>query len=254
MTRHLACLGVVGAFGTVLLIALLRLPAFGTALGPLAQFYVAHAVLDLHVTNVISAISYGYRGFDTMLEEFIFFASITSVSIILRNTLETNDEDEAAARGRPVVERSDAINLVGLIWIGLTVVLALSLIVHGQLTAGGGFQGGAILGTALLTVFLVTSRKTFERISPDVLVKVADSAGAGSFVVLGFIGAVAGVGFLGNFLPLGEAGSLLSGGVLWLINLAVAIEVSAGYALLFKEYLREVFDAESSDEAASAEG
>lgn len=252
--RRLACLGVVGAFGVVLTVALLRLPAFGTPLGPLARFYMAHAVPELHVTNVVSAISYGYRGFDTMLEEFIFFASITSVSIILRNTLETNDEDEAATRGRPVVERSDAVNLVGVIWIGLTVVLAMSMILHGQLTPGGGFQGGAILGTALLTVFLVTSRETFERISPDVLVKVADSVGAGSFVLLGLAGMLAGAGFLANFLPLGTAGALLSGGVLWLINAAVAIEVSAGYALLFKEYLREVYDAESGDEEASAEG
>ena len=254
MTRHLVSLAVVSAFGLVLMIVLLRLPAFGNALGPIARFYMDHAVPDLHVTNVVAAISFGYRGFDTLLEEFVFFTSITSVSIILRNTLETHDEDNSAEKGAPVIERSDAVNLIGVIWIGLTVVLAMSMILHGLLTPGGGFQGGAILGTALLTVYLVTSRETFERISPDLLVKIADSAGAGLYVLIGLAGVIAGAGFMGNFLPLGRAGGLISGGSLWLVNLAVAVEVSAGYALLFKEYLREVFDAEPSDEKASAEG
>lgn len=252
--RRLVSLGVLAAFVATLMAALMRLPAFGAPLSPLAGLYAADAVHDLHVTNVISAISYGYRGFDTMIEEFIFFACITSVSIILRNTLESNDEEEAASKGERVVERSDAINLVGVLWIGLTVALSLSMILHGQLTPGGGFQGGAILGTALLTVFLVTNRRAFERISPDGLVKIADSAGAGLFVGVGFCGLLFGGAFMANFLPLGKPKALLSGGSLWLVNIATAIEVSAGYALLFKEYLREVFNADSGDEKESAKG
>lgn len=254
MIRRIVSLLVVGGFGVVLMMVLLRLPAFGAPLGALAHLYTMRAVPDLHVTNVIAAISYGYRGFDTMIEEFIFFASITSVTMILRNTLSTHDEGDAARCGQRVVERSDAVNLIGIVWIGLTIALAMSMIFHGQLTPGGGFQGGAILGTALLTVFLVTSREAFERISPDLLVKIADSAGAGLFVLIGMAGVVFGTGFMGNFLPLGQAGALISGGTLWLVNIAIAVEVSAGYALLFKEYLREVFDAEPADERASSEG
>ena len=254
MMRRLVTFATLSAFAVVLFMTLVKLPAFGSPLGSLADVYAGATVPDFHITNVVTAISFGYRGFDTMLEEFIFFTCITSVSILLRNTLDSHDEKTAARKGGRAVERSDAVNLVGIAWIGMIVALAVSLIAHAHLTPGGGFQGGAILGTALLTVYLVTSREAFERISPDLLVKIADSAGAGLFVVIGFLGLIFGSSFLGNFLPLGRTHDLISGGTILLVNLAVAIEVSAGYALLFKEYLREVHDAESAGKAASTEG
>ena len=254
MMRRLVTFATLSAFAVVLFMTLVKLPAFGSPPGSLAHVYAGATVPDFHITNVVTAISFGYRGFDTMLEEFIFFTCITSVSILLRNTLDFHDEKTAARKGGRAVERSDAVNLVGIAWIGMIVALAVSLIAHAHLTPGGGFQGGAILGTALLTVYLVTSREAFERISPDLLVKIADSAGGGLLVVIGFLGLIFGSSFLGNFLPLGRTRDLISGGTILLINLAVAIEVSAGYALLFKEYLREVHDAESAGKVASTEG
>ena len=253
MMGRLTTFTTLAAFATVLFLTLVKLPAFGSPLGELADFYAGASIPDFHATNVVTAISFGYRSFDTMLEEFIFFTCITSVSILLRNTLESHDEKTASRKGKQAVERSDAVNLVGIAWIGIIVALALSLIVHAHLTPGGGFQGGAILGTALLTVYLVTSREAFERISPDLLVKIADSAGAGLFVAIGFVGLIFGTSFLANVLPLGRTRDLISGGTILLVNLAVAIEVSAGYALLFKEYLREVYDAEAAGDGASGE-
>ncbi|HYY78373.1 MAG TPA: sodium:proton antiporter, partial [Actinomycetes bacterium] len=45
--------------------------------------------------------------------------------------------------------------------------------------------------------------------------------------------------FLANTLPLGVPGTLVSGGMLPLINLAVGLEVAAGLTLLLSEFLEQ---------------
>ena len=57
--------------------------------------------------------------------------------------------------------------------------------------------------------------------------------------LIGLGGIFAGGAFLQNFLPLGERGDLFSGGTILAINCAVGLEVAAGFALLFREFLEE---------------
>jgi multicomponent Na+:H+ antiporter subunit B len=42
-----------------------------------------------------------------------------------------------------------------------------------------------------------------------------------------------------NFLPLGQAGNIFSGGMLPLINLSVGLEVVAGVVLVIYEFLEQ---------------
>ena len=50
-------------------------------------------------------------------------------------------------------------------------------------------------------------------------------------------GLVFGVGAMANFLPFGTQGSLLSGGIIPLLNVAVGIEVAGGITLILTEFL-----------------
>jgi multicomponent Na+:H+ antiporter subunit B len=77
---------------------------------------------------------------------------------------------------------------------------------------------------------------------------VSEATGAGAFAVAGLTSMAAGAPFLTNLLPLGKTGSLVSAGVVPLINIAVGIAVSTGFALLFLEYLEETREPESGDE------
>ena len=58
----------------------------------------------------------------------------------------------------------------------------------------------------------------------------------------------AGAPFLTNLLPLGKTGSVVSAGVIPLLNIAVGIAVSTGFAVLFLEYLEETREPEGEDE------
>jgi multicomponent Na+:H+ antiporter subunit B len=67
----------------------------------------------------------------------------------------------------------------------------------------------------------------------------AEALGAGGYVVVGLFGLVASGAFLANALPFGVAGTLLSAGTIPVINLAVGLEVAAGFTLLLSEFLEQ---------------
>ena len=57
------------------------------------------------------------------------------------------------------------------------------------LTPGGGFQGGVILATALLLVYLAGELLALRRARPIPLVELAEAIGAGAYALIGVGGA-----------------------------------------------------------------
>jgi multicomponent Na+:H+ antiporter subunit B len=216
------------------------LPAFGNYRGPYGDVLNRVVVRERHITEVVTAVVFDYRGLDTMGEEFILFASAVGVALILRaGRTETEAEPSARAEARMLPAPTEAVRVLGLGLIGPTVVLGLYVVAHGHLTPGGGFQGGAILATASLMVFLSGRFVAFRRVNPLILMDASEGAGAFAFPLIGLLGLLSGPAFLANVLPLGTAGELLSGGTIPVLNLAVALEVSAAFLLIVSEFLEQ---------------
>ena len=64
--------------------AALNLPAWGDYRGPYGDMIARLAVYERHTTDTVNAINYDYRGFDTLGEEFILFAAVLGVMMLLR--------------------------------------------------------------------------------------------------------------------------------------------------------------------------
>jgi multicomponent Na+:H+ antiporter subunit B len=74
---------------------------------------------------VVTAVNFDYRGFDTMGEEFILFASVVSVALLLRAQRgETEQRDPQDARAGRAGEFSEAVRVMGLGLGAPTVVFA----------------------------------------------------------------------------------------------------------------------------------
>jgi len=129
--------------------------------------------------------------------------------------------------------------VTGLALVGPVVLFGLYLVAHGHLTPGGGFQGGVVLATAALLVYLSGEYVTLRRVRPESVTDLAESAGAAGYVAIGLLGLAAGAAFLANVLPLGQPGALLSAGTIPPINLAVGLEVAGGFVLLLSEFLEQ---------------
>jgi multicomponent Na+:H+ antiporter subunit B len=225
----------------LLLWALFGLPDFSDATPLYGQVINGAAVDERSTTAVVSAVNFDYRGFDTLGEEFILFAAVLALALLLRQR-----SDEAAgvpddeAPGRDVSRTSPAVRLATVCLAGPTVLLAVYISAHGHLTPGGGFQGGVIAATALLLVYLGGEYSAMRRVRPRPLVEVAKAAGAAAFVLIGLGGLLAAGAFLENFLPLNEPGQLVAAGTIPLLSLAVGLEVAGGFVLLTSSFLDQL--------------
>lgn len=235
-TLFIAGAAVLAAF---LLRALWDLPGCGECESAYRDYLNAHAVRERHSQNLPTAINFDYRGIDTIGEEYILFASVIGVGVLLREPrrMKPAPPHDVVPADRSLHE--PLVHLSGAM-VGTIVVLGVYVIVHAQLTPGGGFQGGAIVGTGLLTIYLARGHERFARIVRKPVVEAAEALGAGGYVVIGLAMLASGGAFLENLLPLGETGTLLSAGTIPLINLAVGLEVSAGFAALFVDFISEL--------------
>ncbi|MDQ4058171.1 MAG: sodium:proton antiporter [Actinomycetota bacterium] len=241
----------VGAAGLALIYlwGCIGLPDFGHYEGSYGMILNEVAVAERKATNVVAAVTFDYRGFDTLGEEFILFAAVIGTALLLRtqrDELEREPSDEA--RGRHAPHESDAVREVGAALVAPAVLFGLYIVVHGHLTPGGGFQGGVVLATAPLLMYLIGEYRSFRRLAPEDLVETAEGSGAGGYVVVGIIGLLAGARFLDNVFPLGKPGDLVSAGMTPLLNLSVGLAVSAGLVLLLSEFLEQTLMVRRSNE------
>jgi multicomponent Na+:H+ antiporter subunit B len=231
------------AFGALGLAALLAwgfagLPDFGTSTSPYSELIARIGLGVRHATNLAAGTTtLDFRGIDTLGEEFILFAATLGVLALLR--ISRGERPVAAdAEEREPTARSPSVATVASALAAPFMVLALYVVLHGHLTPGGGFQGGVVLATAWLLVYLAGARlRRGDGPRPVIAAEIGEASGAIGFALIGFGGLVFASAYLENFLPLGVAGNLLSAGTYPLLNLAVGIEVAGAVLLILGELL-----------------
>ncbi len=208
------------------------------------DYYLRNGQMETGSNNIVTSVVFDYRGFDTLGEAAVLFLVVTSISMLLFSIIKGKDLEET------VLTDSDGFpaGMTRIVSIGtvlmLPIIMAFGayLVIHGHLSPGGGFQGGAVMatGTALLVIssFVVRNlQKTYK------LFSFFESLGLTVFIVTGFAGM--GISFLHNFLanndgsflgkviPLGtNPGFLNSGGILPILSTAVGIEVFCGISII----------------------
>ena len=220
---------------------LLALPGFGSYPGPYGNVVLRLAVSQTGATGVVSAVNFDYRGFDTVGEEYILFAAAAGMSVVLRQLRgerERAPRDEAADRVVPPT--SAAVRMVALLCTGPVTVTGWWLASHAQTSPSGGFQGGVLLATAFIMIYLAGEFLAFRRFSPVDLTDVVEAVGAGGFAAVGFTAVLLGLPYLTNFLPLGSIpGAVSSSGTIALISFFVGLEVAAAFILITGELLEQ---------------
>ncbi len=116
------------------------------------------------------------------------------------------------------------------------------VILHGHLTPGGGFQGGAIVATFIALLLVAHGGKSFLGWVKKEIFSSFEGAGLVAFICVGFLGlsttflynflALKG-GLFGSAVPIGpNAGVLNSSGTIALANIAVGLEVVGGLSAI----------------------
>ena len=243
---------VLGGLGLLLMLArgFSGLPGFGNYPGPYGDMINHLAPYERHVTNAVTAVNFDYRGLDTLGEEFILFAAVSGLALLLRGKRgEAISSPAMMPADRALVPRSAAAHWMSFGFAGALFLFGFYTVLHGHLTPGGGFQGGAIVGSATLLIYLGSDYSVYRRCILKPPNEFVESLGAGAYLLVGLGAMLAGGAFLQNFLPLGVRGQFFSGGTIPLINFAVGLEVAAGFTLAFAEFLEETRAEKPEEEA-----
>ena len=154
------------ALAVTLGVGLAGLPSFGSQIPPTPVCSTTWSRAAAR-TDAVSAISFDYRGIDTLFEEFILFAAVTGISVLLR-PLANEIRQMPRTRRRTVDPAAQpGCGAAGVFLSPLLVVTALETVTHGQVSPGGGFQGGVVLASAVFVVYLATSYSAAERFEPE---------------------------------------------------------------------------------------
>jgi multicomponent Na+:H+ antiporter subunit B len=222
----------------VLVVGLAGMPPFGHYHGVYGLVLGGLGETERHATNLVTALNFDFRGFDTLGEEFLLFASVLGVVLILRDLRPEQERPSLEpAETHQLAGASEALRTLVLGLLPGLIVIGIYIVVHGQLTPGGGFQGGIVIAAGPLALFLAGRHLRTRFSAPHSLLEFGEAVGAAGFALVGVAGLVfAGVLFE-DFLPLGTPGHLLSGGQIDVASVAVGVEVAGAFMVAWSEFL-----------------
>ena len=195
-------------------LSLMSIP-FGKDKIKVGKHYIHDGMRETGAVNIVTSVVLNYRGFDTLGEVTILFIAALGLGTVLYG------------KKKKVKEGLEPASLI--LYTGCRLLFPLILLfgayifIHGHLTPGGGFQGGAIIASGFLLSYL----GCIERRNEKNRFKVTESVGGLVFIVMGLIGLTIGGYFLSNFLPKGIANTLFSGGIIPILYCAIGFKVGA---------------------------
>lgn len=246
--RQRSLVGLVGGpcLAALIVIGALGLPQFGTYLGPYGDVLNAVTPDERQIQNVVTGINFDYRGLDTLGEEYILFAAVAAAALLLRRSEADEDEERTPEDARKRPESSpdrnhpgEAVHLWGLGIIAATLLFGVYMVFHAVTSPGGGFQGGCVLASAWVVVFLTGDMRLLERVTSQPIVQLTEAVGAGIYAATGIGMLALGGVFLQNLIPLGTLGSPVAGGMIQIINAGVGLEVTSGFVLILLEFVHQ---------------
>ena len=185
------------------------------------QYYVDNGVEETGAQNLVTSVVVTYRGLDTLGEVTILFLAASVISFFL--SFSKNDR----IKSRNVRSVTEILTTSTQVLVPMIFMFGVYIFVNGHLTPGGGFQGGAVIASGTILMFLSNPR---FKLSHKVIQFVESTSGI-IFVLIG----VAGVlmmdgGFLSNKIPgfgFGEVGSIISAGAIPVIYTFLGLKVGA---------------------------
>lgn len=181
---------------------------------PSLPYSIVEAVVqDSGVPNVVSGIILRNRLYDTIFEVIVFTIAIVGAHYLLANERPSSNVYQFSDRSSILLARLGAT---------ISALVGIELAIRGHLSPGGGFAAGVAGGTAIGLIAMTSSPERMQAIYQRWHAATWEKVSVLVFIVLSVI-TLAGVE-----LPHGELGALVSGGIVPILNILVAIKVALG--------------------------
>jgi multicomponent Na+:H+ antiporter subunit B len=205
-------------------------------LRPLAESYVRLVPQELGAPNVITGILLTYRAFDTLGEVAVLFMVAAGVGLVLTASGKSSTAKSSHAGGKDAEHKTPASEIVQSatqIMVPLIAIFAAYIIMNGHISAGGGFQGGAVIASAVLLLLLANPSQALN----NAFLSITESLAGVLFVCVGIAGLIFAGGFLDNrVLPLGQFGAFFSAGAIPVLSVLLGVKVGCELAVILDRF------------------
>jgi multicomponent Na+:H+ antiporter subunit B len=189
------------ALAAALIYVAVGMPPIGEASNPVfvntAPRYLEHAAEEAGTENIVTGIVLNYRGYDTMGEVTVIFSALTSVLAVLSvESSKTQRRADGGDTGASLLIRTVVVFLLPFI-----ILFSLYTILHGDVSPGGGFQGGAIIAAGFTVYLIVFGRLGSPLELPTRFLLPLEGAAVVAFFLTGILGVMTGTNFLTYILP-----------------------------------------------------
>jgi len=256
---------VVVILGAVLIFCSFGFPPWGdpesAASRHVSPYYIEKSMDDTSVPNIVTAVLADYRGYDTMFETIVIFTAGIACIFLLRSPTRRRT-DTRLYRHIPTgitlrIEKggkfpADSVDFerIDSVWVPYDLIVkttcrlivpfiqlfALYVIAHGHHSPGGGFQGGVILGAAMLLIAVAFDLRSAKRRLSEKTAAFLGTLGVVIYAGTGIVCALLGA----NYLDYSALAPLLgvdpitarSHGIL-IVEIGVGIAVMAVMVMLY---------------------
>ncbi len=207
-------------FGALLLWGMRGLPAFGHYRGPYGDVILDVSPHERRLQNVVTAVNFDYRGLDTLGEEFILFAAVAGVTLLLRKPArgrgaarrrssgdspqeEKSETERAALRGDAATPSASARTS----WSRSPSSSACTSSPRPSSRPAAASRAASSWRPPRCWSTWPAASACSTALSPTKALEAAEALGAGGYALVGLAALLPGGAFLENVLPLGHIGS-----------------------------------------------
>lgn len=221
-------------FGFIFIYALLAVAPLDTfsSEASIGKTVIRQGYEDTASKNLVTSILLDYRLFDSIFEAGILLISAAGVLYMTRSSTMKKSTSREKEEFSP--SDSDTILSVSRILYPFMLLFGFYIIVFGDLSPGGGFQGGVILATARLISVYIPEKASENTDRLNRLEKVLFL----SLLSLGLVSLVTQGAPFTNFLPR-YLGPEIRRFFLVLLNLLIGLKVSSGLTIIFTRFVKE---------------
>jgi multicomponent Na+:H+ antiporter subunit B len=193
-------------------------------------YFQLYGYVETGSLNLVTAIYLDYRLLDTLFEAGILLVAVTGVSWIAQH--ENIEHNPLFMLDRFKIPEL-FVSFARVIY-PVVLLFGIYVIFNGHLAPGGGFQGGAILATALLILYYIDLKK---KTNLEAIFTIEKILYLSLLIIASFSYFTRGVWFT-NVMPL-ASGIDVKGVFLITLNLIIGAKVALGLTAIFIAFLKE---------------
>lgn len=222
-----------------LFLTVAELPAFGSADAPahneVMERYVEQGMDETGAVNTVAGVILDYRAFDTLGESHVLYAGMVAVLILLLSAGGEKKESELSSH---VMQDDIILRTTAKVLVPVIILFGIYVMFNGHLGPGGGFSGGAVIGSGLILYCTAFGFERLERYLNLKSFRIVVLCALCFYSVAKCYSFFCGANHIESFINPGTPGRIFSAGLILPLNIAVGVVVACTMYGLYSVFKR----------------